>query len=301
MTPIPSKFIDTVTRVHGKTGEIWLENLDWLIAYCSDKWDFELLQPYELSFNFVAPVLFKDNTRAVLKLGVSTVEISREASVLDAFGGTIFCQLIDSEPEKGILILEELSPGRPLSTITNEVQACQIATKLLIQLQSHEISDPASYPSLLERRNELEKLRRNFKGNTGPIPQYLVKNAETLFTELIKTVRRLQLFHGDFHHYNILSALGGEWKLIDPKGLLSETAFEITPFLMNNLEGKNMVETIRNRVAIFANELRISNQRIIKWGAVQSIISLWWFIEDGLDFDTHHLEIAKAFYELSVS
>jgi streptomycin 6-kinase len=299
MTKLPATFVDTIIRVNGKTGELWLKDFDQLITYCKSKWKFELLEPYGLSFNFAAPILFKDNTEAVLKLGVSSTEISREASVLRTFNGAGFCKLIDAETDKGILILEKLNPGSPLSIVADDAEACRIAAKLIVHLQSHKTVYRAIFPSVLERGKELEKLRIHFHGQTGPVPEKFVKNAELLLPELVKDIKHLQLFHGDFHHFNILSSGDKNWKLIDPKGLLSEAAFEIVPFLMNNLEGKNIIETITKRVTVFAKELNISGDRILKWGAVQSTVSLWWFVEDGLTFTAHHLEIAGAFYELS--
>jgi hypothetical protein len=46
ITILPSAFKDTIKKANGINGEIWLQNFNELIAYCKNKWQFELLEPY---------------------------------------------------------------------------------------------------------------------------------------------------------------------------------------------------------------------------------------------------------------
>ena len=41
------------------------------------------------------------------------------------------------------------------------------------------------------------------------------------------------VLHGDFHHYNVLSAQRANWLAIDPKGMLGDPGYEVGPFLCN--------------------------------------------------------------------
>jgi streptomycin 6-kinase len=296
---LPAAFQDTIKKVHGPTGELWLQNFDQLLIYCENKWGLELSKPYNPTYNFVAPVILRDKRKAVLKLGVSPKSVHLEASVLHFFKGCNFCKLIDADVDKGILLLEQLDSGAPLSTLKDEALACRAAVKLIYEMQSCRGIYQALYHSVLSRGKELIKLRKHFNGLTGPIAEKFVENAELLFPALAKSIINFQLFHGDFHHFNILSSGNNNWKLIDPKGILSEAAYEIIPFLMNDLEGKNLIKTIQKRVNVFAMDLNISEERILKWGAVHSVISLWWLIEDQLPVKAHNLAVAEAFYELS--
>jgi streptomycin 6-kinase len=103
--------------------------------------------------------------------------------------------------------------------------------------------------------------------------------------------------HGDLHQENILSAQGGEWKAIDPKGIISETGYELTPFLINDLEGKDIATTINKRIEIFSNLLKIDRERIIQWGIFRSVLSAYWQMEDNLPITGKDLMMCEVFYQ----
>jgi streptomycin 6-kinase len=104
-----------------------------------------------------------------------------------------------------------------------------------------------------------------------------------------------RLLHGDLHHENILSAGNSTWKAIDPKGVIAETACELIPFFMNNLEGKHIAAAISERINVFSEELKIDRARIIHWGIFRSVLSAYWKIEDGMPITPKDLIICECF------
>jgi streptomycin 6-kinase len=97
--------------------------------------------------------------------------------------------------------------------------------------------------------------------------------------------------HGDLHHFNVLNGNASGWVAIDPKGVMGDPAYEPAAFLLN--PGPVVVldlSTQQARIGIFAEELRMDPQRIVRWAFVQAVLGAWWTIEDGgVDWDASML------------
>jgi streptomycin 6-kinase len=92
-------------------GEAWLQNLPNLIHYSEQKWSTKIKEPYSLSINYVAPAKMKDETEVVVKICIPGKGFLDELEALQLFWEKGIVQLIDSDKENGIIILEQLSPG----------------------------------------------------------------------------------------------------------------------------------------------------------------------------------------------
>jgi len=120
MITLPDQFIKTITDIHKEIGEIWLENFNDLCNRCEIRWNMKILSPFELSYNFVAPILINGQKNAVIKLAVPNEEFNSEVEALRQFKNKDFVKVIDFDLNEGILILEQLLPGDTLATIENE-------------------------------------------------------------------------------------------------------------------------------------------------------------------------------------
>jgi len=297
---LPPEFKETIISVHGSTGKSWLLNFDGLIDYCENKWRFKLMEHYKLSFNFVAPVVLGNNSKAILKLGVPSAGINNEMAALKAYNGNGFCKLLDANPERGVLLLEYLHPGKPLTTITNNAEATKIAAGLVKAMKCSVPRFSFSFPSIQDQVKSFSRPREQFNGGTGPIPEEFVIQAESFYKYLSGTMHDVYLLHGDLHHENILSAADNSWKAIDPKGFIGETGYELIPFLMNDLKGRDVLATVTERINIFSEQLNLDRDRIIKWAVYRSVLSLCWKMEDNMKITADDLEIAGVFYKMSV-
>ena len=297
MIELPVGFSNTIISIHGETGKRWLSGLDGLIAYCKHQWKLEIQLIPGLSFNFAAWATFPDCSKAILKLGLPGKGIDSEIAALQAFNGQGFCRLIDTDANKGIMLLECIEPGESLKSIQVDVQATIIAAKLMMKIQQ---ANPAiNYPFQTsdDWYNNLIGLQQRF-GNEI-IPSYLFDNAVAAYQFIQANPEGQRLLHGDLHHENILYAGNNVWKAIDPKGLIAEAGCELIPFLMNNLGDKDIISTIINRVEIFSCELSIDKNRIIQWGAFRSVLSAYWNIEDNLPVTDNAIAICETFYNLN--
>jgi streptomycin 6-kinase len=295
MVKLPDEFKNTVISVNGKAGKEWLAGFDDLIAYCIHKWQFRLLPAKKLSYNFVAPVVFEDGSKAILKLGIPGMGINSEIAVLKAFNGIGVCKLLNAEPEKGIMLLESIEPGEFLNITGDEAVAIKIVAQLINDMRQANPASSYQFQTAADWCNNLVNLHERF-GHV--ISEHLFAGAKTAYQSLETHLAHLgdqRLLHGDLHQENILSAGNGKWKVIDPKGVIAETACEVIPYLMNDLEGKNIAATISDRIRAFAEELEIDKARIIMWGAFRSVLAVYWKIEDGLPVTPKDVMICDYF------
>ncbi len=284
MNAVPGGFARTIVELYGETGVEWLKRLPSLIADCAQRWSLRVLPPFDpLSYNYVAPAVRIDGTDVVLKVGVPNPELLTEIEALRLFGGRGIVQLLDADPEQGILLLERLKPGTLLSSLTDDEQATSIAVQVMQQLW-RPVPPEHPFPTVGRWAAGLQRLRDRFDGGTGPFPAAWVERAERLFAELIKSMAEPVLLHGDLHHFNILAAERQPWLALDPKGVVGEPAYEVGALLRNPfphiLSVPQPGRVLARRVDQLAEELGFDRARLVGWGVAQAVLSAWWSFED---------------------
>jgi streptomycin 6-kinase len=278
---LPRSFVRNITGAFAD-GARWLDNLPALVDACTQKWDLSLAgDPFELSFNYVVPVLQGGTFAAVLKLGVPTPEFTSEARVLRAFGGRGAVGLLDSDESLGALLVERVTPGNTLATLHDEVEATKIAAQTMLKLWEANTGG-AQFRSLESWTGGLVKLRARFSGATGPLDSGLVDIAENIRAELLQGTPPSCLLHADLHHFNILYGTGSGWVAIDPKGVIGDPSYEPASFLLNPNPTVFLDRAIQEaRIGILAENLNMDRQRIVRWAFLHAFLSSWWTIEDG--------------------
>jgi streptomycin 6-kinase len=286
----------TIKGVHSEQGSHWIEKFDELLHHCERHWQLKVLEQYKPSYHFVASVLLPSGIKAVLKLGVPGPELSREVDALRIYQGIGCAELYDADPERGIILLEQLSPGTTLHAVEDDEKAVWIASQVL-----QKITRPApassSFQTVQQWLAGLSKLRIKFEGGTGPLSEELVSQAEQLFRSLNASNRKPYLLHGDLHHGNILEAEREPWLAIDPKGVIGEAEYSVIPFLLNHLPEENSAQIIERRIHQFAKELKLNAQRMKEWTFCHAVLAAWWCIEDNQDYEPSW-ETAKAAFDV---
>ncbi len=297
---LPPPFIETICGVHGEAGQLWLQNFDALIRHCEELWSLQVREPFPLSYNFVAPVVFADGAGAVLKLCVPGPEAQREIEALRAFDGDGICKLIEADTQRGILLLEQLRPGDSLKSVPVDEAAIPIAAGVIKKMQSRGVASDFTasvFPSIAHQ-SSLDKLQQHLQIEADSLPQTLVRKVETLLPQLCSTIQNPRLLHGDLHHENILWDKNHGWLAIDPKGIIGELEYEFIPFLMNNFPQQDSVAATKFRVETFARELNLQPQRILSWALCYAVLSAWWSIEDQVEGAEQSIAAAHVFEQL---
>ena len=282
---LPAHFVKTIKSTFTGGAE-WLEDLPNLLAECERRWGM-VVRPsnFTLSYNYVAPAALADGTEIVLKVGVPNRELHTEIAALRLYDGRGCVRLLDADPEVGVLLLERLYPGEMLTTVTDDDEATRLAA-LAMKTLWRPLPAEHNFPSVANWAGGLAKLREKFGGGTGPFDEKLVETAVSLFTDLLASSSEPVLLHGDLHHYNILSA-GDGWRVIDPKGIAGEPAYEVGALLRNPFtlfDEPDLKRITARRLDILAETLDMDRERLRQWSLAQAVLSAWWSYEDGDDF-----------------
>jgi streptomycin 6-kinase len=280
----PSGCAKKVIDVFGERGARWLEALPALIARYAEQWSLTILPPFDpLSYNYVAPVIRADGSPAALKAGVPCPTFRREIEALRLFDGSGISRLLEADADAGLMLLERLQPGAPLSSLDGDEARVHIAAGIQRDLCVLRVPAPEdhAFETLRGWASELQNMRRFFSGGSGPFPETLAGMAERFSTGLVESIDEYVLIHGDFHPDNILSAQRAPWLAIDPKGVVGEPAYDAAYFCMSYLvEKPEPRRPLLRRLRQFCEEAGLDQERVIRWGVVQGILCGWWSIED---------------------
>lgn len=277
------------TDFSAQHSELW-ERLPTLLDYCTQHWSLRVLSAFpNLSFNYVAPALREDGTEVVLKIGMPHKELRTEIDALRLYAGRNSVRLLEADPEKGILLLERLSPGTVLTTLADEAndsQATSIAATVMRGLW-RPVPLEHDFPTTRDWAKGMQRMRTHFGGGVGPFPLPLMEEAETLFVELFASASASVVLHGDLHHDNILSAQRSPWLAIDPKGIVGEPAYEVGAMLRNLWPDRHTIahpgRLLERRAHQLAEELSLDRARVRGWAVSQAVLSAWWCLEDDSD------------------
>jgi streptomycin 6-kinase len=298
---LPHNFRRTITDLFDDRGRAWLDNLPALIAGCERRWNLTALPPFDLTYNYVAPAVLADGTEVVLKLGVPDGALTDEMTALKLWDGHGCVQLLNCDPDLGIMLVERLRPGVPLLTVEDDEEATRIFAGVARQLWRpapafYNFDTPHSWAEGMKR------LRKRFDGGTGPLQKNLVETAESLYADLLDSQSEPALIHGDLHHWNILSAERQPWLAVDPKGIVGEPCYEVGAWLRNPVghifKHSNPGRLFARRVDILADELGFDRPRIVGWGVAQAVLSAWWSIEDHGEGWEEAMQCAQVLSEL---
>ena len=294
-----------VRDVYGKQGSEWLLSLPDRLARASAIWNIQIDAPLtELSYNYVAPAILADGRPIILKASFpGNHTFVREVAALRHYAGRGIAGLIAVDETEGLLLLERLRPGVQLASLAADEQATLIAAQVIKALLRPAPEPPQPFPTAASHARQLDTLRAAFAGGTGPFPQRLVEQAETLFRELLASSGPPMLIHADLQHYNIL-ADGDSWRAIDPQGVIAEAEYEVGALLRNPVHQLHTLgdftKLTERRVAILSEALGFERQRIASWGMAQAILSAWWSYEDHGQPESVWLSIAEILAQIAI-
>jgi streptomycin 6-kinase len=296
---LPPEFISNIQNTFQEDGYAFLKTLPDLLEEATARWGLTDIQPSPmLSYNFVA-FANRGGAEVALKIGVPNRELTSEMAALRLLNGEGACHLIDSDEEKGFLLLERLRPGLMLSTLEDDEEATHIAAELMQKIWRPAPED-AVFIRLSDWFDGLKRLRVMFNGGTGPLNSELVERVEKSVKDLLAEHHKPVLMHGDFHHFNILSSKRG-WLVIDPKGVIGPAGYEVGPLLINPwgdlLNGMDYRLMTEKRIDILHERLGFEREQIREWALAHAVLSAWWGIEDHTGWE-YSMSFAEMIAEL---
>lgn len=276
-------FIKNISTMHGEVGKKWLEDLPSVIAMYEKKWGIQVLAPFTLSYNYVAPAVKPDGTQCVIKIGFpGDIVFLNEIKALGLFNGEGMVKLLEVNEEQSVMLLERLNPGASLQADGNDEEVISIAAGVMKKIV-HPIKDIDTFQTITEWAKSFVWLREKFEGRTGPFEENHISRAENIFKHYSLQSDQLFLLHGDLHKDNILSSERG-WLAIDPKGVIGPKEFELASFLRNPMydlpKETNKIERSKHRIELMAEQLELDRKVLLDWTFAQAVLSAVWTLED---------------------
>lgn len=291
-------FSKNITSIYGNVGDAWLAALPNFLKEIENEHNIKIEEPFQnLTYHYAAIAIQSNGGECVFKCGVPNEALVNEIHALQYFDGNGAVKLLDSDENKGWLLLERCSPGVSLSQL-NDDRATLIAIQTMQSLWRPIDSHHWKFRHI---KNWLQGLQRAEQSNSS-IPKKLIHDAIFMSEELLSSLGKMVLLHGDLHHDNILSASRQPFLAIDPTGIVGEREYEVGAFMRNPY---SIIETQTNlkkyfdrRLSIITELTEFDRKRLLMWTFVQAVLAAWWHVEDNTNGIENMQHVAKVSYEM---
>jgi streptomycin 6-kinase len=287
---LPEAFLKTLHDIHDDANE-WLESLLETLTKLEKQWQIRIQTKSSsltrLSYNLVMFASGTDGTSYVLKMSPISDEFTREVEAIKLYNGDGMAKLIKSDTTLAAMLLERLEPGislwnTPPDNAKRDDEAKRIIANLMKRLW-RKVPEPHTMRTLESWTQALAR----YQGNDFPKP--ILDKAKYLLKDLLPTHETV-LLHGDLHHDNVLSANREPYLAIDPKGLVGNRVYDVTPAMCNPYTPglslyPELASILERRASIFSEMLAIDKQEIFSWTFVQYVLGSIWSLEDRGEID----------------
>lgn len=241
---------------------VWLDRLPDVLRELEHRWLVRLGVPFdsgEVSCSFAAPVVSRDATPAVLKVGMPHMEGKHEIQGLRFWQGDPTVQLLAADDELGAMLLERCEPGTALRELDERAQDVVISG--LLRRLWRKPTEPHPF-------RPLSDLTAHWSGETlahaADWPDAgLVREGLRLFEELPRTSSIGTLLATDLHAGNVLRAKRQPWLAIDPKPFVGDPAYDATQHLFNC--DARLRSDPEGTIRRFADLLEVEHARVRLW------------------------------------
>jgi streptomycin 6-kinase len=227
--------------------------------------------PIQTRSSDLLPVRFR-GTAAMLKVARTAEEQTGHRLMVWLDGGGA-AQVYAHE---GPALLMERLPGGDLTLLPPRGHDDE-ATRVLCSVAAH-IHQPRPRPW-----PELTPLRVWFRSLEAAAPRGgLYARAWTQARALLDDPQDRRPLHGDLHHGNVRLGAGGEWRVIDPKGLLGERGFDYANIFCNpTLDFAAQPSRLARQATRAAELAGLDHRRLLAWITSYAALSAAWHLEDG--------------------
>jgi streptomycin 6-kinase len=238
-------------------------------------------EPYDGSYvSVVLPATTADGEGVALKIQYPDRESATEAEALERWDGNGAIRLLARDDEHRALLLERCVPGSHLSA-AGPTAGLDVLIALLPRLWV-----PAGHPfgSLQDEVGRwIENLSIDYERAGQPFERPLYDEIVATLRHLAATQGEQVLLHQDLHGDNVLSARREPWLVIDPKPLVGEREFGLSP-IIRSAEFGHSKEHVLYRLDRLTGELGLDRERARLWAAGQAVA---WGFENGTALPDH--------------
>lgn len=239
----------------------------------------------------------------VLKINKNADALISEYHALLDFAGDRCCRVYEFSEEEGFLLEEQIIPGSTLREGKSFHRRMDEFARLF--LSTHPILSDRKYKTYLQWIQSAAKFcESHHKENNFMdfLPIFGEAKIVTRLAESLYEKYNSVLLHGDLHHDNIVKKPTGIYCMIDPKGVIGPSVFDVGRFLLNEIDcateaGKK--EHITKAIQILGEELSFSIEELLQVLYIEAWLACVWDLEDGNSPEDYKkcLIFVKGLYE----
>lgn len=261
-------------------GQRWLDGLTEVVGELADRWRLAIGSTYAGGTAALVLAAVDESGRdCVLKvampLDMEDGAFARSVLVHQLAHGRGCAALLAHDPDVGALLLERLGPNlHELDTPVPQILATVAAT---LQTFWQPVTADVDLPTGADKAAWLaDYITSTWDELDHPCPRAVVDRALSHCEERAAAFdpSRAVLVHGDAHGWNTLEAGGGTYKLVDPEGIRSEPAHDLSVAMREYNEPLLDGDTprlVRERAELLAGWCEVDPEAVWQWGFIERV------------------------------
>ncbi|HEX4212386.1 MAG TPA: aminoglycoside phosphotransferase family protein [Candidatus Dormibacteraeota bacterium] len=263
-------------------GREWMSRLPEDVSDFSARWGLETDgERIWHGFHAIVVPVRRKGRALVLKLAWPPGPARSEALALGIWNGRGAVRLIESDPERGALLLERLDPSRCLEGLA-PLEAAAVAGRVIRTLA---VEAPPSIPSLRSAARAIAEGLRSKRSRPGRgIPAGWIEAAAELADGLTASTAGLMV-HADLHYANVLAGEREPWAAVDPKPYRGDPERSVAELLWTRADELKGAAGILAVLDVIVDAAGLDRERAAIWGFVRAIDYWVWGLDNGLTED----------------
>jgi streptomycin 6-kinase len=263
----------------GASGQRWLDGLPETVDALARQWDLHVGPTlHGGTASLVLAVTDATGRECVLKIALPEAgrdDFRRRVRVHQLAAGRGCAVLLDHDLAAGAMVLERLGPN--LADLDMPLDRVLLAITDTLRVFWRPIPDDGTFPSGAEKASWLaDYITTTWERLGRPCDQAVVDRAVAYCDERAAAfdAARAVLVHGDAHGWNTLAAGDGTFKFVDPEGLRSEPAHDLSvPMREYNapLLAGDTPRLVHERAELLAARCDVDPEPVWQWGFVERV------------------------------
>lgn len=266
---------------NGAAGRRWLDDLPEVVAALAERWGLDVGQPFTGgTAAYVTAATDRSGRPCVVKVGMpldmdEDDAFARSVLVHQLAAGRGCATLLDHDPSTPAMLLERLGPnlddlGMALPELLDTIAAT-------LQTFWRPLPADVALPTGADKAMWLARYIAGSWDELGrPCDRSVIDRALALCDRRAAAFDPAQavLVHGDAHGWNTLAAGNGSFKFVDPEGVRSEPAHDLSVAMREYNEPLLAGETarlVRERARLLAARCDVDPEAVWEWGFVERV------------------------------
>jgi streptomycin 6-kinase len=263
-------------------GTDWLDALPDLVADQCGRWDLTPEPDVRHGSNALVVPVRRGCERLALRLSPPGDDVAREAAMLQFWDGRGTVRLLDADPERRALLLEWISPGRPLADLP-VAETPPIVGAVLRRLAVEAPDDvPSTGQVIIE---DALSWPERWVALGDPGSRRLLDAALAAASEVAEPATPLLAVNADLHHDQILRSEREPWLVVDPVLLRGDVGYDLGRLLWSRLDELTTAAAVRTHLAEVVDAADLDLDRAERLVLVRAMSYLLWGLERGLTED----------------